>query len=187
MPPSSLSPATLSLHVLHSLARSRAQMIGARLANPRSSVRRLYLVVHNIDGPALRDRTAQQTLAALAALPSGMCAARERWNGRSHHIDVFCSSIIGPTNIREQKENIIPTSAFKFHLIKTKTAANSNRCLLVPHNEMFWVEYSTHVPNRNMWTITVSITLISHVTPICVTFICPHRPPQSTSSHPSTT
>ena len=46
-------------------------MIGARLANPRSSVRRLYLVVHNIDGPALRDRTAQQTLAALAALPSG--------------------------------------------------------------------------------------------------------------------
>ncbi len=49
-------------------------MIGARLANPRSSVRRLYLVVHNIDGPALRDRTAQQTLAALAALPSGMWA-----------------------------------------------------------------------------------------------------------------
>jgi hypothetical protein len=77
-------------------------MIGARLANPRSSVRRLYLVVHNIDGPALRDRTAQQTLAALAALPSGtlrvvmlgdFCGAqRFLWVQRFLWSRLFCGS-----------------------------------------------------------------------------------------------
>ena len=68
-------------------------MIGARLANPRSSVRRLYLVVHNIDGPALRDRTAQQTLAALAALPSGTFARVVMLGGDFLWVpEIFCGT-----------------------------------------------------------------------------------------------
>jgi hypothetical protein len=59
----------------------QVQSIGAKLANPRSSVRRLYIIVHNIDGPSLRDRNTQQVLAALAALPQvHLCASIDHVN-----------------------------------------------------------------------------------------------------------